>query len=142
MTNQTSFTTPVVTDDLTQAAYAVKEAEGQIELAKENLESKKAHLETIRAQLRETQLPLLIAQLKALGASVSDLGLTKSGKGSASPVPPKYRDPVTGKTWSGRGNAPKWISGKDFAQFLITATPIESRAVDMQSATYGQPALV
>jgi len=25
--------------------------------------------------------------------------------------PPKYRDPVTGRTWSGRGHQPHWIEG-------------------------------
>lgn len=40
-------------------------------------------------------------------------------KGKRVKVPPKYRDPVSGKTWSGRGRAPKWIDGKDREQFLI-----------------------
>ena len=31
----------------------------------------------------------------------------------------KYRDPATGATWTGRGKAPKWIDGKDRAQFAI-----------------------
>ena len=34
-------------------------------------------------------------------------------------VAAKYRDPETGKTWSGRGIAPKWLQGKDRAQFAI-----------------------
>lgn len=34
-------------------------------------------------------------------------------------VAPKYRDPATGQTWTGRGKAPKWIDGKDRNQFLI-----------------------
>ncbi|MFV0678916.1 H-NS histone family protein [Ottowia sp.] len=34
-------------------------------------------------------------------------------------VAPKYRDPATGQTWTGRGKAPKWIDGKDRTQFLI-----------------------
>jgi len=34
-------------------------------------------------------------------------------------VAPKYRDPATGKTWTGRGKAPKWIDGKDRSKFLI-----------------------
>ena len=43
-------------------------------------------------------------------------------------VAPKYIDPVSGNTWTGRGKAPKWIDGKDRAPFLIaspavTATP-------------------
>ncbi|RQM53618.1 H-NS histone family protein [Burkholderia vietnamiensis] len=31
---------------------------------------------------------------------------------------PKYRDPATGKTWSGRGRQPAWL-GNDPAAFLI-----------------------
>ncbi|MBO1859091.1 H-NS histone family protein [Burkholderia cenocepacia] len=26
------------------------------------------------------------------------------------PIAPKYRDPKTGATWSGRGKAPQWIA--------------------------------
>jgi DNA-binding protein H-NS len=35
------------------------------------------------------------------------------------PVPPKYRDPQSGATWSGRGKPPAWIAGKDKTKFLI-----------------------
>lgn len=34
-------------------------------------------------------------------------------------VAPKYVDPKTGATWTGRGHPPKWIDGKDRDQFLI-----------------------
>lgn len=34
-------------------------------------------------------------------------------------VDAKYRDPHSGATWSGRGKPPKWIAGKDRADFLI-----------------------
>ena len=39
-------------------------------------------------------------------------------------VPPKYKHPHTGATWTGRGKAPRWISeaesaGKSRDQFLI-----------------------
>lgn len=37
-------------------------------------------------------------------------------------VPPKYRDPATGQTWTGRGKEPVWIRGKDRAAFLIPTT--------------------
>ncbi|MGC8073787.1 H-NS family nucleoid-associated regulatory protein, partial [Salmonella enterica] len=33
---------------------------------------------------------------------------------------PKYRDPATGATWTGRGKPPNWINGKDRAPFQIT----------------------
>lgn len=32
---------------------------------------------------------------------------------------PKYRDPVSGAEWSGRGKEPLWIRGKDRKDFLI-----------------------
>lgn len=32
---------------------------------------------------------------------------------------PKYRDPASGATWSGRGKPPQWIRDKDREQFLI-----------------------
>jgi DNA-binding protein H-NS len=40
------------------------------------------------------------------------------------PQAPKYRDPATGATWSGRGKAPAWLAGaKDRTAYLIdTAT--------------------
>ena len=34
-------------------------------------------------------------------------------------VDAKYRDPLTGASWSGRGRAPKWIEGKNRAEFLV-----------------------
>ncbi len=34
------------------------------------------------------------------------------------PLPPKYLNPKTGETWSGRGRAPTWL-GKNRARFLI-----------------------
>ena len=34
-------------------------------------------------------------------------------------VAPKYKDPMTGATWTGRGKTPKWLDGKDRSQFAI-----------------------
>lgn len=56
------------------------------------------------------------------GISPSDLGFGrgKIGKTRArAGVAPKYRDPASGNTWSGRGKPPKWIAGKNRDQFLI-----------------------
>ena len=39
--------------------------------------------------------------------------------GSGEKVPAKYRDPASGKTWTGRGKPPLWIKDKDRAQFAI-----------------------
>lgn len=32
---------------------------------------------------------------------------------------PKYRDPVSGRTWTGRGRLPDWLRGQDRAEFTI-----------------------
>jgi DNA-binding protein H-NS len=32
---------------------------------------------------------------------------------------PKYRDPVSGATWTGTGRTPNWIMDKDWDEFLI-----------------------
>jgi len=34
-------------------------------------------------------------------------------------VAPKYKNPATGETWTGRGKAPKWIAGKDRSKYAI-----------------------
>jgi DNA-binding protein H-NS len=57
--------------------------------------------------------------VEAYGLKSEDIfgGARKSR--STGKVPPKYRDPATGKTWTGRGVEPAWIKGKDRARFLI-----------------------
>ena len=46
------------------------------------------------------------------------------GADKRSVVAPKYRDPITGATWTGRGKQPKWLSqalvdGKNLTDFTI-----------------------
>ncbi|KFX28656.1 H-NS family nucleoid-associated regulatory protein [Ralstonia solanacearum] len=54
------------------------------------------------------------------GLTAEDIGLApkRNKRGPKSTVAPKYRDPKTGATWSGRGRAPAWI-GKNRDRFLI-----------------------
>ncbi|MFP4829398.1 H-NS family nucleoid-associated regulatory protein [Paraburkholderia sp. BR10879] len=54
----------------------------------------------------------------------------KAGNYVRGPQPPKYRDPKTGATWSGRGIAPAWLAGaKDRSKFLIEkAEPVVKTA--------------
>ena len=68
--------------------------------------------------------------IKTHGFSASELGL--SGKNVAKAalgdkrnmVAPKYQDPASGKTWTGRGKSPAWLAdyltaGRDKQEFLI-----------------------
>ena len=68
---------------------------------------KSAALERIRALIIEYRL------------MPSDLGFTARADGKTGAVAPKYRDPVSGATWSGRGRSPKWLDGKDRSKFAI-----------------------
>ncbi|KUZ01893.1 hypothetical protein WS50_08690 [Burkholderia territorii] len=36
---------------------------------------------------------------------------------------PRYFDPVSGATWSGRGREPHWIRGKDRRTFELDTAP-------------------
>jgi len=55
------------------------------------------------------------------GFSMAELGVPKTQKSEPKhvKVQPIYRDPETGRTWSGRGKRPQSIVGKDHGQFLI-----------------------
>ena len=58
--------------------------------------------------------------IEQYGLSASDLFSRKAGgKSAGGKVAPKYRNPSTGETWTGRGKAPKWIEGQDRSQFTI-----------------------
>ncbi len=39
-------------------------------------------------------------------------------------VEAKYYDPESGASWSGRGKPPKWIEGKDRAEYEINYAPV------------------
>ena len=59
--------------------------------------------------------------IEQYGLNASDLFSRKAGtsRGPSGKVAPKYRDPATGETWTGRGKAPKWIEGKNRSSFAI-----------------------
>nr|WP_321576717.1 H-NS histone family protein [Burkholderia gladioli] len=50
---------------------------------------------------------------------VADLGDRRAPTRPAGQQPAKYRDPESGKTWSGRGQEPAWNAGKDRSAFEI-----------------------
>jgi len=85
-------------------------------------------LEKAIADARNREVSDAVAKVRAL---VAEYGLTAqdvfpsgrtakaAGTKATVKVAPKYRDPATGQTWTGRGKAPKWIEGKDRAAFAI-----------------------
>jgi DNA-binding protein H-NS len=65
-----------------------------------------------------TKVRAIVAEYQLTAQEVFPIG-RKSRSRSVGKVAPKYRDPATGQTWTGRGKAPRWIDGKDRSQFLI-----------------------
>jgi len=104
-----------------------------------------AKLEREAAIARKKEAAEVILKIKALmrdyDLTPEDLGFKTVGKTSNKakpvdrvPIPPKYRDPQTGNTWSGRGSAPSWIapaikSGKA-ESFLIVTPPKPAAAAE------------
>lgn len=65
-----------------------------------------------------TQARELVATYGLTEADVFPGG-RKASSAKGSTVAPKYRNPATGETWTGRGKAPKWIRDEDRAKFAI-----------------------
>lgn len=86
-----------------------------------------AQKQKLEAQLEEVRLKELeqvIAQVKQTvaeyGLTAEDIGLSSKRNAKARRiVAPKYRDPKTGATWTGRGRAPAWIAGKNYDRYVI-----------------------
>jgi len=89
--------------------------------AYKELLAQKAELEAQIAQAQAERKAEGIAAARALiqehGLTAADVFPAAKPKGSVGA--PKYRDPATGATWTGRGKPPNWINGKDRAAFAI-----------------------
>lgn len=90
----------------------------------QDLLQQKAALE---AQIAQAQAERKAEGIAAARALIQEHGLTAAdvfpqGKAKGSVGAPKYRDPATGATWTGRGKPPNWI--KDAAD----RTPFEINA--------------
>lgn len=90
-----------------------------------DLQSQIEKLQKQAEQAREKEIAAVVAQIRTMmndyGIQPSDLGISgrRKRKGSGTPAAPKFQNPQTGETWTGRGRAPKWIEGKDRAKFAI-----------------------
>lgn len=101
--------TPADTDDV--AAMLAEKERLEREIEAKQKEQRSGVIAEIKKVVDTYKIP--VAELvAALG------GVPNPRKGTK--AKPKYRDPATGNTWSGRGKAPNWLKDKDRNQFLIT----------------------
>ncbi len=86
-----------------------------------------AQRETLEKQIKEAkekEFAAIVSEIKQkiadYGVTLADLGFGRAKQAKPrQPVAPKYRDPLSGAEWSGRGKPPKWIAGKNYGQYLI-----------------------
>ena len=91
--------------------------------------------QTLLARKAELEAQIAAAQAEAKADAINKVrelirehdltpeDLQGPGKAKGSVGAPKYRDPDTGATWTGRGKPPNWINGKDRTPFEIKPTP-------------------
>lgn len=89
-----------------------------------------SQIETLQsqvAQVRQREVGDAIAKVRSIideyqltAADIFPGGKSKGTSKKTGKVAAKYRDPITGNTWSGRGLAPKWLAGKNKADYLIS----------------------
>ena len=91
----------------------------------QQLLAQKAELEKKIEEMRKTETADAVQKVKAI---IAEFSLTPADvfnpssakkKSTSSPVAPKYHNPTTNETWTGRGKPPKWIADKDREQFKI-----------------------
>lgn len=85
----------------------------------------KAQLEELNERIDQAwtiEAPDALSQIRELvalfGFSQADVFGTGPGLRRAG-VRAKYRDPETGRTWSGRGSRPKWLKDKSLEQYRV-----------------------
>jgi len=82
------------------------------------------HVEKRLEEIARSELEVLEEKMSRLKPYVKRSASTRA-KGSTGKVAPKYKDPKSGKTWSGRGRIPVWLrekleQGHDREEFAIS----------------------
>lgn len=92
-------------------------------------------IDTVRALIAKHGLTAEDIGLEAPSPATVGRGRRRSAaaatrKGAAAVGVPKYRDPKSGKTWTGRGKPPSWIAkARDRTKYLIDSAEPDTRSV-------------
>jgi len=92
------------------ATYAELKAK-IVELEKQAAQARTSEISGAKAQIHEL--------MKAYGLTIADLGGAAKPVKARKTVDAKYRDTTSGNEWTGRGRAPKWLTGKNKEDYLI-----------------------
>lgn len=82
-----------------------------------------AQREELEAQIKQAKRTEKQAAINQAQQLIHEFDITSvelfSKRKQTKKVEAKYRDPITGAEWSGRGREPLWIKGKSREQFAI-----------------------
>lgn len=120
---------------MARQSYAVLQAKIHKEI-----EKLRKQAEALQSKKRKPVIQSIVRSMKEYDISIEEVAAAFGKAGSAKPkpvrksagaargprgtVPPKYRHPPTGATWTGRGKAPRWVveaetAGGSRQDFLI-----------------------
>ncbi|CAB3773254.1 H-NS family nucleoid-associated regulatory protein [Paraburkholderia humisilvae] len=92
----------------------------------EELLAKREQLDAEIMAMRAAKRPDVIAQIGRLMqeyeinvSEIEEWHGRQEGDRRRGRVPPRYLDPKTGATWSGRGKRPRWMAGRNPEEFRI-----------------------
>ena len=80
---------------------------------------KEAHRREVSAAVARVREIVTEFNLTAQDVFPAGKPSVRSAAADSPKVAPKYRDPATGKTWTGRGKPPRWIQNQDREPFAI-----------------------
>ena len=98
-----------------------------------DLQAQIAALQAQVEEVKKTEVADAITKIRAIveeyDLKASDIFEVKTRKSSSTREPKaagkrgvvaaKYKDPISGKTWSGRGRTPLWLDGKNKEDFVV-----------------------
>ncbi|KKJ06053.1 H-NS histone family protein [Burkholderia gladioli] len=95
------------------------------------MEALEVQISVARQAERKAAIPKIRELMIELGITVQDLQEKAVTRQSTRlPKMPKYRDPVSGRTWSGAGRQPAWL-GDDPTRFLIQPDLLNNHSDEM-----------
>ena len=89
--------------------------------AREALDAK---IQAVRSEARDAAIAQIRELMATYDLSQADVMPGAAAAARTRKIEPRYYDPNSGKTWTGRGKAPRWIAGQDYTNFLIPAEGI------------------
>ncbi|MEK7892970.1 H-NS histone family protein [Burkholderia contaminans] len=101
-----------LSDDEDLILRRVPEFVGQYQKLKDEMEA---------ARKREVAevIDYIVKLIALYELSIDDIAGAHSGKHPVRRRKARYMDPVSGKTWSGRGRRPLWMKGREPDEFLM-----------------------